>query len=259
MDSDIKLVIDLKNKRPVDLIDLTGAYMGFADEYRRFIARNNSLIPGDDVRLYIKEIRSGSIITDLVALSAVGLPFAEHAKTIVGFMDYIKSSYNFLTGASDNKPQLDKSNLNNLCQFIEPVAKDNASQINFITVINGKNDDIYELTSLQAKAAQTVARREIEKIKEPVAGYHEKVLLYWYQARNDLATSTGDKAIVESISKASVKTVFGKPEIKAKMLLEEQNPFTSAYLVDVYAETVNDRPALYKIIEYYEKLPLSDI
>jgi len=40
--------------------------------------------------------------------------------------------------------------------------------------------------------------------------------------------------------------------VKAKMLSGIRNPFKQAYLVDVAVETIQDRPVLYRIIEFYE-------
>lgn len=36
---------------------------------------------------------------------------------------------------------------------------------------------------------------EINLMKEPISGIKEKVLLHWYQARNDPKSKAGDKAI----------------------------------------------------------------
>jgi hypothetical protein len=91
-------------------------------------------------------------------------------------------------------------------------------------------------------------------MKEPSSGFHEQVLLYWYQARNDLSAKTGDRAIIESIYTGAVKTVFGLPELKAKML---RDPFSYAYLVDVFVETVGGKPMLYKISEIHDKIEIA--
>ena len=37
------------------------------------------------------------------------------------------------------------------------------------------------------------------------------------------------------------------------MVLDDQNPFKVAYVVDVIVETIKNKPALYKIIALHEK------
>lgn len=256
MEEVARLTIEIKNSRPVELLELTQSFQSFADEYRRYLLQSEEPPIADDVKLYIKEIRSGSIITDLVALSAMALPFVENANSIIGFGDHLKKAYDFLTGKSEEKPDLEKTSYENLSRFVEPIAKDNASQINCSTVVNGTVILNIHLDSPSANAAQNIASREIQALKEPTTGFKEKVLLYWYQARNDTKSTTGDKAIIESIHKGPVKAIFAHAGIKAKMLLDAENPFIHAFVVDVIVETVNERPALYKIIDVHEKIDM---
>jgi hypothetical protein len=85
-----------------------------------------------------------------------------------------------------------------------------------------------------------------------VTGIQEKVLLYWYQARNDPRSKSGDRAIIESISTSAVKVVFVNENIKAKILSSSENPFMLAFVVDVAVETIQGRPALYRILEMHD-------
>lgn len=256
MDKHALLKIEIKNSKPVDLLELATSYNSFADEYKRYMSRSCDENISDDIRLYIKEIKSGSIITDLIAMSPVSLPFIENYNTIIGFGEYLKSAFDYLTNKSDKKPYLEKINYENLANIVDPIAKDGSSQINCSTIVNGNLTVNINIDSLAANAVQNVASREIKNLKEPTTGYHDSVLLYWYQARNDKNSTTGDKAIIESISKIPIKTIFAHSGIKAKMIHDAENPFTHAYVVDVQVETIGDRAALYKIIEVYEKVDL---
>ena len=97
-------------------------------------------------------------------------------------------------------------------------------------------------------------RREINLLDTPATGLHEKVLLYWYQARGDLKSRTGDRAIIESISSSSVKTICANEMIKSQMILNNENPFKEAFVVDVIVETIKGKPALYKVVALHDKL-----
>ena len=254
MTSDAILTIEIKNREPIELVDLTRSFTSFADEYKRYLSSHEIITPVDEIKLYIKEIRTGSIIADLVALAPLALPFAENANTIIGFSTYLKSAYDYLTGKSTDKPILDRQNYQNLSNFIEPVVKDNGSQMNCHTTINGNVQLTINLNSLEANAAQNSAKREIDALAAPVTGVHDKVLLYWYQARNDPRSTTGDKAIIESIYPNPVKVIFDSELIKMKMLSDPENIFVHAYVVDVSVETIKGKPAIYKIINIHEKI-----
>jgi hypothetical protein len=254
-----KLTIKIDNKHPVELTEFTSAFLAMGEEYKRYITKNDTTAVDEDIRLYIKEIKTGSIIADLQALAPLALPFVENATTIIGFTAHIKTGIDFLLGKSNEKPELEKQSYENLSVILAPVAKDNGSQINFSPTVNGNVVLNLNVSSLEANAVQNACAREIAQLKEPETGFHDKVLLYWYQARNDTKSKTGDRAIVESISPANVKTIFATESIKAKMILDDhENPFKSGYVVDVAVETVNGRPKLYKITEFYERIDLEE-
>jgi hypothetical protein len=257
MPEEIGLSIEIKNTQPIELSDLTESLFGFAEEYKRHIAINDSSALPEEIKLYVKQIRTGSIIADLIAFAPLTLPFMADANHIIEFCKYLSRAYQYLTGKSRDKPEMEKSDYLNLNRIIEPVAKDSGAQIN-IGTLNISAPVTFTLNSLEANAAQNAAKREIALLHEPVTGTREKVLLYWYQARNDPKSEAGDRAIIESIYRGPVKVVFMSENVKAKMLLDSENPFTHAYIVDVSVETVKDRPALYRILNIHEvvaKLP----
>ena len=258
MQTETKFTVEIRYTHPIELMDFTRGFLSIGDEYRRYVKQHTGSMIVDDVRLFIKGIRPGSIITDLVALSQTGLPFMEHSVTILDFTKYLMSAVTFLTGASDTRPPFTKLNLENLTQILETIAKDNTSQIFFQTIINGNVEQTFNVNSLEAKAAQQSATRELQSMKDPVTGYHEMVVLYWYQARNDMTGATGDKAIIESISRTPVKTICATPETKAQMIRDEGNFFKTGFLVDVKVETINDKPVLYKITHVHEPIDLPE-
>ncbi|MDL1988866.1 MAG: hypothetical protein LWX08_14715 [Deltaproteobacteria bacterium] len=252
MNDDYKLTIEIKNDKPVELFDLTNSLLGLADEYKRFLARSDGPTAAEEVKLYVKEIKTGSIITDLVANAPYALPFVEHAKTIIDFSQYLDSIVQFFLGKKAVEPTLDKRNIENLSNFVEPVAKDGASQLNCNTTIHGNVKMVFNFNSVEANALQNSFRKKMEFLKEPITGLKKNVVLYWYQARNDPKSQAGDKAIIESIFNGPVKAVVDE-NIKTKMLSGPQNPFQIAYLVDVEVETVNNRPLVYKVQNLHDK------
>lgn len=253
---DTKLIIEIKNQRPIELIDLTESLLSVGDEYKRFIAANPEFADSPGLKLYVKEIRAGSIVTELVALAPYALPFVHETKNLVEFAKYLKVSYEYFTGKSKEAPTaIDKASYNNFTKIIETTAKDNGSQVVFNAVEGGQVVVNFNLNATEANAAQNTIRRELEAMREPETRAHNQVVLYWYQARGDVKSNAGDRGIIESISPAPVKVVFDNEKIKATMLLESgENPFRSAYIVDVFVETVSGKPALYKVVGFHERL-----
>jgi len=69
-------------------------------------------------------------------------------------------------------------------------------------------------------------------------------------------TSTGNRAVIESISKAPVKVIFENNAVKKAMLAGDprfQKPWHElAYIVDVSVQTVQGAPKVYTVINYYD-------
>jgi hypothetical protein len=251
MADDATLRIEIKNRRPVEVGDFTSSLQALAEEFKSQIEARDPEIAAADVRLYVKEVRTGSIIAELVAIAPQTLQLVSYTNAVVGFYKHMKSAYDWLSGDAEQRPALDKQSLHNLSQIVEPVAKESGSQIN-IGVVHGSL--VLNVDSQRANAIQNRARKELEALAEPSKGVHEKVLLRWYQARGgDVKSKAGDRAIIESVSKVAVKTICANDAIKSQMILEEENPFREAYIVDVMVDTINGKPALYKILAVHDK------
>lgn len=258
MSDESKLTITIQNINPVELMDFTQAFLSLSDEYHRYLSLEDSDALDQDVKLYVKQIRTGSIVADLVALAPLALPFAENANTILGFSKYVRTGIGYLLGTQKNKPVFEKADYLNLSNIVAPIAKDNGSQINFNTTINGDVALTLNVTSLEANAIQNAATREMAALREPGTGFHDKVLLYWYQARNDPKSQRGDKAIVESIISRPVKVLFANESIKAQLLSGEANPFKHAYVVDLAVETIAGVPRLFKILNIHDRVDVDE-
>lgn len=247
-----EFTIEVKNTRPIELLDLTASLTALANEYQRHLQRDHAEDAASEVRLYVKEIRTGSIVAELMAASPTILQGLSYVNTVVSFSTFLKKSYDFLTGKSEAKPtELDRKALEHLSQIVEPIAKDNGSQLNIGTI----HGNIYYVTSAEANQAQNTVTRLLRDESISATKYQEKVLLYWHQARNDVKSKAGDKGIIESISDMPIKVICMKDSLKSEMILDIENPFKEAYIVDVAVETINSKPVVYKIMALYDKVP----
>lgn len=254
-----KLTVEIKNKFPVELADLTNALFSFGDQYKRFALTRNEITQEHEAKLYIKEIRTGSIITDLVAYTPLilpVLPVIANVTTVLDFCSYLKKTYDFFLGKPEEKPSLDKVDCEQLSSIINPVAKDAESQINITYNQNAPINMTININSMEANAVQNKISKYLSDLKEPVTRTFEDVVLYWFQARNSSNSQSGDKAVIESIYSKPVKIIFTNDELKGKMLFDNDNPFKFAYIVSVSVETVGNLPVAYKLLGYKDKFEL---
>lgn len=262
MNLDSLFRFEFLNGNPVELEDFAESMMALSDEYRRFTLENGEITGGDtQARLYIKEIRTGSVIADLVPWVAASLPLYENFNTIVQFGQNIGLIMRWLLDGDSNSlapegmKEIDKTSIENVCTLIEPVAKDVGGQLNLSTVIHGNVTVNIHINTRDANAIQNNGRRRLKKEPPKVTGRHEKVVMYWHQTKADPQKCTGDKSIIESLSKKAVKTE-APPDIKSELMARPNNPFKRAYIVDVEVETVMNEPVLYKVTRFHDTIPL---
>jgi len=252
------LRMELKNNEPIEVGDLGAALTALAEEYREYTASNSPDIVAKDVRLYVRTIRPGSTIADFVALAPLALPFIENANSVMSFGQYIATLLNGLL-LRNKKPEVGPKSLENAIRLVEPVAKDNASQMNIQLVAENQTINNYiTINSVQANAVQNAARRELQQMAEPILGTRRNVVLVLHQARSDPRSRAGDRGRIESIYPASVKLLFENDGLKAAMVGGDDNPFKFAYVVDVDVETVHGRPVLYKVTALHDRMEISD-
>jgi hypothetical protein len=208
-----------------------------------------------DFRLYVREVRTGSIIIDLVTLATQEPMFSMASPLVVQYANELGEWFDFFKGVKDARDIKDmlvgksKKDLEQLGEIIEPAAKDAGSSITInaaqgaIVLVNST------ISSTQANAGQNVLRRHIDHIAAPVTGIHRDQVLYWNQMRDDKAAKPGDKAVIERIWKNPVKVRITSDEIKRAMIDNPENPFRKFFVVDVDVTETQGRPVLYRILE----------
>jgi hypothetical protein len=132
----------LNNTRPVELLDLTGSLLAIGEQYRGFVRRQGQDLADDDYRLYVREVKTGSIIIDLVSLATQPQFIAPFAPFLVQFTKELADWFDFFKGIKDARDIRDmlfgrsRKELQQLSDTIEPAAKDAGSTIN-ITASEG--------------------------------------------------------------------------------------------------------------------------
>jgi hypothetical protein len=255
------LTFKLDNKAPVALDDLTISLNALAQFYEDYLAESGKALPEAGVKLYIHELRTGSVIAVLQAIAEQGqLVFGEngvvstiqsayeHADTIGGFMASLNDIIGFFLGSTESKVRPTKKQAGQMINFFEPVAKDNASQmsVQFNGTVN-IGEIHYHYNSQQANAVQNSAKRYLGP-SLPANEILTDELLILHQVRGDLKSKSGDKGIIESVSKSPVKLWFCSDEIKKEILDAADNPFQRVFVVDVEVKTADGKAALYKVL-----------
>jgi hypothetical protein len=252
--SEAKLTIKIENKRPIEITDFTDSFNSLANQYYKYLSENESFKLSQDTKLYIKEIRSGSIITELSDLVPLVIPFVENSNSVIEFTGFLKKGFDYFLGKTEEKPKdFDLKDCNNFNNIIKPIAKDNGSNVIFNGDWNFENVTVnFNFNSVEANAIQNGIQREKENLKEPTKNIQHKVLFYWDSAKYDEKSKSVDRGFIDSVSFKPLRVSFDDDYTKRLMLDIEENPFHLAYIVDVEVMDIQGIPSVYKILKMHE-------
>jgi len=237
-------IVKISNTQPVDLLSLGLSFAAFSDEFSSFI----DAAP-DGTRLYVKELRVGSIIADLVALSEQIDWLRKQGEVYAAFALNFNELINFFLGLAHNlKENPTYTQAKNLSEIVDPIAKDSGSQMNLI--VNGSTVNIH-LDSIGANALQNNVARYVGAQSFPSTQIFNDQLMQLEQVKND-ARRKGDRGIITEISDKPVKLYFACEEAKQAVLGIEDNPFKCLFLVDVEVKFHEGKPKIYKIYSVKE-------
>lgn len=249
----IVLEIEYTNKHAVALKDLTSSLNALASEYRAAQKRTATTFEQDKAELYITRIRQGSIIAELAPYAVAGMALVENANSLMDFCSHLRETYDYVLGRLARSLSVEKQNVQNLIKIVEPVIRESGAQLNINAPINVGDGGTFNLVINTGEAREVKERGKIilERLDAPRTEAIDNVRLYWYQARNEKASSAGDRAIIPEISDKPAKVIFSTERIKERMLTDEANPFKMAYRVDVVADLKGNKPKLYRIVKVH--------
>ena len=98
LDFSNKLEITINNQKPVVLTDLTLALLGIGQQYEQFIENETTKQYLAGSELYVKEVRSGSIVVELIAQAIPIVPLLWQGGSLQEWTNHAKSVIAWLSG-----------------------------------------------------------------------------------------------------------------------------------------------------------------
>ncbi|PZW36987.1 hypothetical protein LX95_02900 [Mesonia algae] len=249
----LEYVIDYDN--PITVSEFTNALKAISNEYEKFLFdKYGSERP--EAKLYVEEIKKGSIVATLVEYSAALLPFLGEVNTVFEFGNFIKNSYDYLLGdkaKNEDDKNLDAKDLTNLLKIIEP----GTHKSNNISIeIKGKNNTLIlnplNANEIESRAIRDKIKEERKELLNKEKTIKHKQAIYLEQIKRDLESKKGNKGVIKELNENSLNIIWENEDEKQKMLNCDDNPLKMIFIVDVEIMEVNSETKLYKIIKLHE-------
>lgn len=262
----LEVVIDVEE--PIELGDFVSAFTSVAHQYRRFMAQAHPDLK-DDATIFVREVRPGSIIADLLPSVA----------SLIGLMDqtmiveqFIRLYGNRLAPYFQQGGRLEDTSRTELTEFMGQMAavarsKNGKGEIRAVAYEDGKRD-VRAAVVFNATQAAT-ATKEIEKHRQELTNEssadHERVLMVFKRSDvgdTELGVRSGEQVIIEELSDKRLPLIYGaalaEERIKDQMRRTEENIYYKGFVVDVKVTTKAGRPVAYSVTHVHQIIDLPD-
>jgi len=246
--------IHFSNNKPIELVDLANSMTALENEFHNFCEKKDS---GADAKLYVKEVRKGSVIIDLISSVPALMPLVDNLNAVTEFGGHLGGLFSFLSGKSSEKPAtMDVESLRNFRKIVRPVVKDSGSHISVSVkdspgaVVNVVLDgDDRQMSTYSAKAKSEEDLSQIPKVESI-----EKAVILLTQIRNgDGKNGVGDRGTISSVCKSPKKLISVDDNFKKSILEAPENAFDYGYVADVEVVRNGDSIVAYRITKFYER------
>lgn len=261
----VRLQLHLEVRRPVELIDLTLAFSSFARQYRKYLLRsmkqNRKDVSDDDVKLYVTEIRSGSVVAEMAgATEMFGALFSvlDYAKLFVDYAKFWKETIDYFRGHGEPAAEYTKSDCDDVENLCRLVAENEDGRLNLSTIEYQRTEGDEPVRHLRMSfgqqeciEAQIGALREKQRLEAAGSADYPAVIMRWYQTNVGKAKSegrTGDRAIIDDIMPGKDLPVYFASEIDHQKVGMLDEPYRRSFVVDVNVRKVRGEPKAYTIM-----------
>jgi hypothetical protein len=249
------VVVTLDLAAPVELADFLSTFAGLGAQFERFIRRERPDLEGE-VKIYVKEVRKGSIEAELIPLAYnTMITVMDHAQIVSHFGRAMAARLAPLRTPGGRLPDASKTELTQIVDTLAAVAKDpngkGAFKAVHYTKTGAKTD--FQLEFNTAAAQQFTKELEVQYAELDVATDfdHENELLTFFQSNRRDSDKPGDKGIIEAISPKPLAVIYAsdlaRERIKSEMVGGDRNIYKLGFFVDVNVQHHAGRPVAYRI------------
>ncbi|WP_125469945.1 hypothetical protein [Caulobacter vibrioides] len=268
----IRLRLDVKE--PIELTDFVSTFTSVAAEYERFIKTERPDRPGE-ATLFVKEVRAGSIIADLVPFLATAggaetiVKVLDGANTVAEFVEHYGGRLSAFLKPGGRVEGAGKGELKDFYDQVAAVAATPQSSLEIAAfeIENGayKAKAAFKFDTSQAREIRERVEEQKVLVDHKSGANHPRVLMVF--TRSDVRSQaigkrSGELVKIEALSPKSLPLIYAselaEQQIKHEITEAEDNVFKKGFVVDVSAEVRGGKMIAYRVTELHQVIDLDD-
>jgi hypothetical protein len=270
------IIVTINVERPIDLGNFVSAFTSVSSQYDKFIREKHPDL-SSDARIFVCEVRHGSIVADLIPFFTHDLiggiySIVEPVEQIAVTHEFVrhygaKLKAYFKAGGKDQEAT--RSDLRDLMGAVVAIANDpnGSSTVEAVAFEDGKRKikAAIKFGTREAKRAVRQIEAQQRQLERRENADYERVLMVFTQANIKdvpVGKKTSERVKIEAISDRDLPLVYAsalaEQRIKHEIQEADENVFKKGFVVDVNVETLGGRPVAYRVTNLHQLIDLPD-
>lgn len=260
-ESEAYLSIRLDLGEPVEISDFAALFAGMGGQFEEYLKDEYPEAAGS-VRMYVREVRNGSVIADLFANIPDLIEYMDSALIVMGFASlFSKRVRSWIAGtpvAGAKKPVL-----RDAADTLRVVANANKGKATLTSYRhhNGIWQETIEaeFTPNDARAASRTIQKQKEDLDAITNADYSRVLMTFKRSdigKVSVGIRSGERVIIQDISDDDMPLIYAsdltEAQVKDLMINTDENIYHKGFVVDVNVQRRNGRPIAYSITNIHQ-------
>lgn len=259
----LTLIID--TKEPIELADFVGAFTSLGNELERFV-KERSPTNKSDVNFFVREVRSGSVVADILA-GLIGV--MDQTLILEHFVKMWGERISILIKGDIEKAPETKGELKDFYNATKAIARDpNAvHRLEAAVFEDGKRQvrAAFQFNNSEAQTVQQSIEDKLVALEKTTHADHERVLMVFTRSdihNVDVGKRSGERVAIEEISEKPLALMYGSEQaenaIKSEIRDADDNVYKKGFVVDVNVRMSAGKPVAYSITEFHQVIDMPD-
>ncbi|MBW8791633.1 MAG: hypothetical protein JF594_28965, partial [Rhizobium leguminosarum] len=217
-ESPVHLTYTLETKEPVELGDFVAQFVAIGNEFERFVKEQHKDLAAD-ATFFVKEVRKGSTIVEMLPAMAIAAPFIASADQVLIVEDFVRRWGSRLAALLQDKREAapaTKQELKDFTRAVVAVARDPdaSSKLEAATFEDGQRNvrASFVFNTQQARAIEKVIEHRQNELDKQSQDPRPRVLMVF--TRSDVHAAavgkpSGEKVLIEEISDKPLSLTYG--------------------------------------------------
>ncbi|MGY3696890.1 hypothetical protein ACVIGA_006970 [Bradyrhizobium sp. USDA 3240] len=211
------IVLNIETDQPIELGDFVSAFSSIASQYEKFVRSDYPELSGD-AKIYVREVRAGSIEADLIPWAMQGLSAVVNVIEQIQIVEKFVRNYGAVLGkylGGSKEPDATRSDLKDFIGAVAAIANDpnGHAKLQAIAYEDGKRQIKAALTfdTSQAREAQRQIEDQKLLLESSATADHRRVLMTFKQSNvkdSAMGKRTGERVAIEDISPRDLPLIY---------------------------------------------------